>query len=147
MSHVLSTPTRTSDDDVVGLIEAYRRTGDRRTVERLLAMHGKILNHLVRRYADSSGEAYEDLLQVGYVGLIKAIRGYDEGSGGKVQLLRLRDDRRRAQTSLPRHGAREEAQVGQEPVLEGLQDHHEAHRRARTAAARRGDSERGERHP
>ena len=83
MTHALSTPTRTSDDDVVGLIEAYRRTGDRRTVERLLEMHGKILNHLVRRYVDSSGEAYEDLLQVGYVGLIKAIRGYDEGSGAK----------------------------------------------------------------
>jgi RNA polymerase sigma-B factor len=85
VSHALSTPTRTSDDDVVGLIEAYRRTGDRRTVERLLEMHGKILNHLVRRYADSSasGEAYEDLLQVGYVGLMKAIKGYDEGSGAK----------------------------------------------------------------
>jgi RNA polymerase sigma-B factor len=81
--HVLSTPTRTSDGEVVGLIEAFRSTGDRRSVERLLEMHGKILNHLVRRCADSSGEAYEDLLQVGYVGLIKAIRGYDEGSGAK----------------------------------------------------------------
>ena len=109
-------------------------------------MHGKILNHLVRRYADSSGEAYEDLLQVGYVGLIKAIRGYDEGSGGKVQLLRLRDDRRRAQTSLPRHGAREEAQVGQ-GLYSKVSRTTARLSRARTAAARRGDSERGERHP
>ena len=66
---VLSAPTKTLNDDVVGLIEAYRRTGDRRAVERILDMHGKILNHLVRRYADSSSETYEDLLQVGCVGL------------------------------------------------------------------------------
>jgi RNA polymerase sigma-B factor len=80
---VLSAPTRTINDDVVCLIEAYRRTGDRRTVERLLDMHGKILNHLVCRYADSSRETYEDLLQVGCVGLMKAIKGYDAGSGAK----------------------------------------------------------------
>jgi hypothetical protein len=58
---LLSAPTKTLNDDVVGLIEAYRRTGDRRSVERILDMHGKILNHLVRRYTDSSGETYEDL--------------------------------------------------------------------------------------
>jgi RNA polymerase sigma-B factor len=79
----LSTPTRTIDDDVVGLIEAYRRTGDRRSVGRILEMHAKILGHLGRRYTGSSGETYEDLLQVGRVGLLKAIKGYDEGSGAK----------------------------------------------------------------
>jgi RNA polymerase sigma-B factor len=83
VSHALSTPTRTIDDDVVGLIEAYRRTGDRRSVGRILEMHAKILGHLVRRYTGSSGETYEDLLQVGRVGLLKAIKGYDEGSGAK----------------------------------------------------------------
>ncbi len=46
-------------------------------------MHGKILNHIVRRYANSSKEPYEDLLQVGYVGLIKAIDGYKPGSKAK----------------------------------------------------------------
>jgi len=81
--HVLSAPTKTLNDDVVGLIEAYLRTGDRRIVERILDMHGKILNHLVRRYAESSGETYDDLLQVGRVGLMKAIKGYEAGSGAK----------------------------------------------------------------
>ena len=39
----------------------------------LLSVHdGKILKHLVRRYAFSSGEFYEDLLQLGHVGLMKA---------------------------------------------------------------------------
>jgi RNA polymerase sigma-B factor len=81
--HVLSPPAKTLNDDVVGLIEAYRRTGDRRAVERILDMHRKILNHLVCRYADSSSETCEDLLQVGCVGLMKAIKGYDAGAGAK----------------------------------------------------------------
>jgi RNA polymerase sigma-B factor len=85
----LSMPTRArSGDDVVPLLIAYREKGDRRAVERILSMHGKILNHLVRRCANRSGEprsgeTYEDLLQVGYVGLMKAIRGYDTASEAK----------------------------------------------------------------
>lgn len=71
------------NDRIVRLIRAYREKGDRRAVERILAMHGKILNHIVRRYAGTSGETYEDLLQVGYVGLIKAVNGYKTDSDAK----------------------------------------------------------------
>jgi RNA polymerase sigma-B factor len=46
-------------------------------------MNGKILNHLVRRYAATSDEPYEDLLQVGYVGLMKAINAYRSDSQAK----------------------------------------------------------------
>ena len=74
---------RTEDRRVVSLVEEYRKTGDRRAIEEILALHGKLLGHLVRRYAGSSGEPYEDLLQVGYVGLIKAVAGYDADSGAK----------------------------------------------------------------
>ena len=74
---------RTQNDKVVRLIEAYRERGDRRAIERILSLHGRILNCLVRRYANSSGEPYEDLLQVGYVGLIKAVNGYRTDSGAK----------------------------------------------------------------
>ena len=75
------TATRqTENDRVVGLIEAYRETGDRRAVERIITLHAKILNSVVGRYAASSGESYEDLLQVGYVGLMKAVNGYETGS-------------------------------------------------------------------
>ena len=70
-------------DRVVGLIEAYRERGDRAAIERILAMHGKLLNHIVRRHAVSSGETYEDLLQVGYVGLIKAVNGHRIDSDAK----------------------------------------------------------------
>ena len=60
------------------LLEAYRDRGDRRAAERLFTMHDKILTHLVRRYAGR--ESYEDLRQVGYVGLMKAINGYEAES-------------------------------------------------------------------
>ena len=62
--------------EAVRLITSYRDRGDRRALERILDVHGKILRHIVRRYAGTSGEPYEDLLQVGYVGLVKAVSGY-----------------------------------------------------------------------
>ena len=64
------------NDKVIRLIKTYREKGDRRAVERIFAMHGRILKHVVRRYSNTSGEPYEDLLQVGYVGLLKAVNGY-----------------------------------------------------------------------
>src|SRR3712207_5640780 len=74
---------RTENGRVVRLVEAYRETGDRRTIEEILRLHGKLLKHIVRRYAGSSTETYEDLLQVGYVGLMKAVSGYGADSEAK----------------------------------------------------------------
>ena len=72
----------TENDRIADLIIEYRDRGDRRAIEHILALHGKLLNHLVRRYTGSS-ESYEDLLQVGYVGLIKAVNGYETDSKAK----------------------------------------------------------------
>jgi RNA polymerase sigma-B factor len=75
--------TQARNDEVAALIGAYRDRGDRRAIERIIDLHRKILNSIVRRHAVSSGEPYEDLLQVGYVGLIKAIKGYNVDSAAK----------------------------------------------------------------
>src|SRR5918996_4195505 len=83
MTAMTQTKTRAASDPVVGLIEAYRERGDRRAVERILSMNVKILNHIVRRYTSSSEEPYEDLLQVGYVGMMKAVNGYRLDSEAK----------------------------------------------------------------
>src|SRR5215212_11207775 len=77
------TANRAAGDPVVSSIEAYRERGDRRAVEQILAMNVKILNHVVRRYVSTSDEPYEDLLQVGYVGMMKAVNGYRLDSGAK----------------------------------------------------------------
>src|SRR5829696_6327581 len=74
---------RAAQDPVVCLIEAYRERGDRRAVEQILSINVKILNHVVRRYVSTSDEPYEDLLQVGYVGMMKAVNGYRLDSGAK----------------------------------------------------------------
>ena len=83
MTAMAPTKTRAAGDPVVGLIKAYRERGDRRAVEQILSMNVKILNHIVRRYASSSDEPYEDLLQVGYVGMMKAVNGYRLDSEAK----------------------------------------------------------------
>jgi RNA polymerase sigma-B factor len=83
MTAMAPTKTRAAGDPVVGLIEAYMERGDRRAVERIFSMNAKILNHIVRRYASTSDESYEDLLQVGYVGMMKAINGYRLDSEAK----------------------------------------------------------------
>ena len=62
--------TRAAGDPVVGLIEAYRERGDRRAVQQILSMNVKILNHIVRRYASSSDESYEDLLPLPLAALL-----------------------------------------------------------------------------
>ena len=67
----------TEKDNTARLVEAYQGRGDRRAIERIISMNTRLLNHLARRYAGSSGESYEDLLQVGYLGLIKAVNGYE----------------------------------------------------------------------
>jgi RNA polymerase sigma-B factor len=83
MTLTIPKENRTAGDPVVGLIEAYRERGDRRAIERILSMHAKILNHVVGRYASCSEESYEDLLQAGYVGLMKAVNGYRLDSEAK----------------------------------------------------------------
>src|SRR5215207_1126384 len=77
------TANRAAGDPVVSLIEAYRERGDRRSVAQVLSMNVKILNHIVGKYASTSNESYEDLLQVGYVGMMKAVNGYRLDSEAK----------------------------------------------------------------
>lgn len=73
---------RTDEARTLRLLAAYRELGDRRALELIFEEHGRILSHVVRRYARFSGESYEDLLQVGYVGLLKAANNYSEDREG-----------------------------------------------------------------
>ena len=64
-------------------VRAYRPTGDRRTLERIVEEHQGLLAQLAGRHARISGEACEDLMQVAHVGLIKAVRNYDGVRGAE----------------------------------------------------------------
>lgn len=74
---------RVDERRVLQLLDAYRKGGDSQAVEQLLKLHSRMLNHIVLRHAKPAGESYEDLLQVGYVGLLKAVRGYEVEAGAR----------------------------------------------------------------
>jgi RNA polymerase sigma-B factor len=62
------------------LLRAYHNKGDRSARDRLIADQLPLVRKLARRYA-GSGEPYEDLVQVGSLGLIKAVDRFDPGRG------------------------------------------------------------------
>lgn len=60
----------------IDLLEAYRDTGDRAARDRLVEELMPLVRSLARRYA-GRGEPVDDLVQVGAIGLIKAIDRFD----------------------------------------------------------------------
>jgi RNA polymerase sigma-B factor len=62
------------------LIRRYRETGDLAARERLIEYHMPLVQSLARRYANR-GEQLEDLVQIGAIGLIKAIDRFDPKRG------------------------------------------------------------------
>lgn len=58
------------------LLRRYHLHGDRQAREQLITMYLPLVRSLARRYA-SRGEHFDDLVQVGAIGLIKAIDRFD----------------------------------------------------------------------
>jgi RNA polymerase sigma-B factor len=71
-----------SDDDLLFRLRAVSRDSDERAAicETLIGRHEKLVRSCVRQYRGSP-EPTEDLMQVGYVGLMKAINNYDPEIG------------------------------------------------------------------
>ncbi len=59
---------------------ANAQKGDMAAREKLITSNIALIKSLVRRYA-SKGVEYEDLMQIGSIGLIKAVNGYDPKYG------------------------------------------------------------------
>ena len=62
------------------LLRRYHLHGDRKAREQLITMYLPLVRSLARRYA-SRGEHFDDLVQVGAIGLIKAIDRFDLSRG------------------------------------------------------------------
>jgi RNA polymerase sigma-B factor len=62
------------------LLREYREHGDRSARERLIAQYLPLVRGLARRYA-GRGEQLDDLVQVGAIGLMKAIDRFDPDRG------------------------------------------------------------------
>ncbi len=74
-----------SDDELLGRFRVLPRDSDERAAacEILVERHEKLVRSCVRQYRNSP-EPAEDLMQVGYVGLLKAINNYDPAIGNSL---------------------------------------------------------------
>jgi RNA polymerase sigma-B factor len=73
-----------SGQDATGrLLHAYHVAGDSGARTRLIELYLPLVHTLARRHA-RGGELYEDLVQVGSIGLIKAIDRFDVARGGEL---------------------------------------------------------------
>ncbi len=66
----------------------WKETGDPRLRERLILMNRSMVMFLARRFMDR-GELFEDVLQVGMLGLIYALDGYDMKRGVKFSTFAI----------------------------------------------------------
>jgi RNA polymerase sigma-B factor len=71
---------RTRGEDPAVLLRTYQRTHSAGTRERLFELHLPLVRALARRYAHR-GERFEDLVQVGSIGLLEAIDRFDAARG------------------------------------------------------------------
>jgi RNA polymerase sigma-B factor len=70
-----------SDEDPNALLREYARTRDLRIRDRLVANHERMVRYLAGRFGSGAGTSLEDLVQVGYIGLIAAIERFDPDKG------------------------------------------------------------------
>src|SRR5579863_6686208 len=71
-------PTRRAP--VAERLQLYATTRDRELRSELIEEHLELVERLARRFADR-GEPYDDLVQVGSIGLIKSVDGFDPDLG------------------------------------------------------------------
>ena len=70
-----------NSDDAQALLREYARTRDIRVRNRLVTLHERMVRYLAGRFGSGGGTSVDDLVQVGYVGLIAAIDRFDPDKG------------------------------------------------------------------
>ncbi len=83
INETISPPRQDDEERIIRLLEAHQEGGDHQAAEELLELHERLLKSIARRHAASSGESYEDLLQVGRVGFVKAMQRYEAGEDAR----------------------------------------------------------------
>lgn len=71
-------PNLVQSQSVEGLLVSYQSTHRPELRERLIVLHLDLVSRLARQHA-GRGPVLDDLIQVGYIGLMKAIDRYDPG--------------------------------------------------------------------
>lgn len=70
---------KTAHNDIMTALEEYTN-GDRTAEERLMQMNSGLVNGIAHRFK-GRGVDFEDLVQIGSIGLLKAIRSFDMSRG------------------------------------------------------------------
>ena len=85
-----SSPTqgRYDHDEFERLFAMWKQNSDPRLRERLIFMHRNLVTFLARRFAER-GELFEDVMQVGMLGLISAIDSFDPNRGVKFSTFAI----------------------------------------------------------
>jgi len=68
-------------DDPQVLLREYARTRDIRIRDRLVHLHERMVRYLAGRFGSGAGTSLDDLVQVGYIGLLAAIDRFDPDKG------------------------------------------------------------------
>jgi RNA polymerase sigma-B factor len=66
--------------DLLQELRQYRRTGERAIRDRVIESHIVLVEQLARRFLNR-GEPFDDLVQAGSIGLVKAVDGFDPELG------------------------------------------------------------------
>ncbi|MDB9496206.1 RNA polymerase sigma factor SigF [Spirulina major CS-329] len=77
----MPTHARTLKGDSLSLLQAYRTTPDLQTRNRLVHLNIGLVRREAHHWVERCPESYEDLLQVGCLGLIRAIERFDVTKG------------------------------------------------------------------
>ncbi len=73
-----------TDNDLYSLIAAYQKTPNREIQNRLVLQFSEMVHGIASRFARGQ-EPLEDLVQVGMIGLLAALRRYDPSIGGNFE--------------------------------------------------------------
>jgi len=76
-----STAAALSSDDPHVLLREYARTRDIEVRNKIVTLHERMVRYLAGRFGSGGGTSLDDLVQVGYVGLIAAIDRFDPDKG------------------------------------------------------------------
>lgn len=67
--------------DTLDLFQQYRQSGDRRLRNQIMELNLGLVKKEARRWSSQCSETYDDLLQVGCLGLLRAIERFDREKG------------------------------------------------------------------
>ncbi|TFD95307.1 MULTISPECIES: RNA polymerase sigma factor SigB [Jeotgalibacillus] len=84
----LSQPNQPSKNEVLEWIKAYQETQDEQAQHNLVMHYRNLVESIARKY--SKGKSYhEDIAQVGMIGLLGAIRRYDDAFGKSFEAFAI----------------------------------------------------------